>query len=118
MLNKDTNPVQISVRPDGFTPQAFRWEDRLVRVLAVERIRTFGTERRYRVVTAEGRFELSYYADAGLWYVRCSPTRLGRALCRWEATPRYALPMWRRRAHRRPAGRIKGARNADGLALV
>lgn len=109
MFNREMKSVELAVRPDGFTPRAFRWEGGLVRVLTVESIRTSGTERRYRVLTAEGRFELSCYTNAGsLWYVRRSPTRLGRALCRWEAAPRYALPVRQRRAHRRLADAVKG----------
>ena len=100
MLSNKMKSVQLVVRPDGFTPQAFRWEGALVRVLTVECFRTYGTERRYRVRTPIGRYELSFFADAKLWFVRRSPSRLGRALCRWETMPRYTLPMWRRRAYR------------------
>ncbi len=109
MSGNDMRSVEMAVRPDGFTPRAFRWEDGLVRVLAVESVRTCGTERRYRVLTGEGRFELSYYSNDSQWYVRRSPTRLGRALCQWEAAPRYSLPMWRRRARRRLADATRGA---------
>jgi hypothetical protein len=100
MQQKNAEPVQLSVRPDGFTPQAFRWDGALVRVLAVEAVRTYGAERRYRVLTPAGRFELSYRPGVRLWYVRRSPTRLSRALSRWGSMPRYALPLWRRRAFR------------------
>jgi hypothetical protein len=122
MLSRSAESVLLAVRPDGFTPQAFRWHGELVRVLTVEGVRTYGTERRFRIRTTGGRFELSFHSDAGLWYVLRGPTRLGRALCLLDSMPRYALPVWRRRAYRRAlTGRGKasgGGKNADGLALV
>jgi hypothetical protein len=122
MLSRNALSVRLAVRPDGFTPQAFLWEGKLVRVLAVESMRTRGTERRFRVRSAAGRYELSFHADVGLWFVLRGPTRLGRALCQLETMPRYSLPVWRRRSFRRSAtvGKqgSRGGGNADGFALV
>ena len=122
MLSRSARSVQLAVRPDGFTPRAFRWQGELVRVLAVESVRTRGSERRYRVRSAAGRYELSFHVDTGLWFVLRGPTRLGRAVCRLETMPRYSLPVWRRRSFRRSSTTgmpgSRGGGNADGFALV
>ena len=122
MFGRNAQSVRLVVRPDGFTPQAFWWDGRLVRVLAVESLRTRGVERHYRVRSAAGRYELSFRADSGLWFVLRGPTRLGRARCRLETMPRYSLPVWWRRSFRRSATTgMRGSRgggHADGFALV
>jgi len=126
--------LQVALAPDGFYPQAFRWEGRLVRVLAIESVNTFGTERRFRVRSATGRFELGFYTDAGVWRLRRKPGWLGRLWARWQNAPRYPLPVWRRRSRRTvvaAAARAKvaqirwpsvagwaGGRHAERLAVV
>jgi hypothetical protein len=121
MIRKTIHAVQVTVRPDGFTPQTFRWDGTQVRVMGLERVETVGAERRYRVRTRLGCFELSLYTNLGRWFIRRSPTRLGRALWRWQSSPRYTLPAWRRRIRILPkaaAQESAGGSHADGLALV
>ena len=110
---------------DGFFPHMFRWRERVVRVLSVEKIQTCGRERRYWVRTAEGSFELALTIDAGKWYVRRCPSWLGRVRARWHNAPRYPLPSWRRRARATPprlqldrSAAMRGGDHANGLALV
>jgi hypothetical protein len=117
--------VRTATSRDGFFPHVFRWHERLIRVLSVRSVRTFGLERRYWVRTAEGDFELALAIDAGEWYVRHWPSWLGRMRARWHNTPRYPLPVRRRRdgaaqAPHRPAGTtvVRGGDHANGLALV
>jgi hypothetical protein len=106
--------VQVSLAPDGISPRSFRWQDRMVRVLSVESVRTLGTERRYLVRTAEGNYELGWYTEAGVWILRRSPGWLDRVWVEWRNAPRYPLPTWRRRVRRSEAG----GDHADWLALV
>ena len=113
-MMRQRSRVQVSLAPDGFSPRSFRWQDRVVRVLSVESVRTLGTERRYLVRTAEGNFELGWYTEAGVWILRRSPSWLDRVWVEWRNTPRYPLPTWRRRVRRSGAG----GDHADWLALV
>ena len=53
------NEVRVRLAADGFYPQAFRWAGRDVRVLSVEGLQTCGPERRFRVRTIEGVYELT-----------------------------------------------------------
>ena len=109
-----TRRVQVSLASNGFSPRSFQWQGRVVRVLAVESIRTLGTERRYLVRTAGGNFELGWYTEAGIWVVRCSPSWLDRVWVEWRNAPRYPLPTWRRRIRRGGMG----GDHADWFALV
>ena len=113
-MTRQTSRVQVSLAPNGFSPRSFHWQSRLVRVLSVESIRTFGTERRYLVRTAEGNFELGWYTEADVWIVRRSPSWLDRVWVEWRNAPRYPLPEWRRRVRRGGTG----GDHADRLALV
>ncbi len=54
------NEVRVRMAADGFYPQAFRWAGRDVRVLSIEGLRTCGRERRFRVRTVEGVYELTH----------------------------------------------------------
>jgi hypothetical protein len=90
--------TQVVLAPNGFNPRSFRWQGCTVRVLSVEGVRTLGTERRYRVRTPQGDFELGWYTDAGVWVVRRSPGWLDRVRGQWRSAPRYPLPAWRRRS--------------------
>ena len=92
--------LQVTLAPNGFYPRAFRWQGRALRVLSVDRISTFGTERRFRVRTAIGPFELGWLTDACLWRVRHAPNWLDRMWARFQRMPRYPLPPWRRRVYR------------------
>jgi hypothetical protein len=125
MIKRTPQAIEVTVRSDGFTPQAFRWDESQIRVMGVESVETVGAERRYRVRTRLGRFEITLYTDAGRWFVRRSPTRIGRALWRWQSAPRYALPARRRRTRGRALSSVKaigpdatGGGHADGFALV
>ncbi len=89
--------VRVRLAPGGFLPQAFKWEGRSYRVLAVHSVKVYGAERRYRVATADGYFELAVALPGGAWRVRRWPNSLSRALYRLQHGPRYPLPAWRRR---------------------
>jgi hypothetical protein len=115
----------VVVAPDGFYPRTFEWRGHLVRVSAVEMMYTSGSERRFRVRTVEGPFELGFRVGAGVWCLRRHPGWLGRAWARLHNLPRYPLPAWRRRARRTAGGQglvqdpiAKGGHDADRLALV
>jgi hypothetical protein len=41
-MARQTERVQVSLAPDGFSSQSFRWQARVVRVLAVESVRRGG----------------------------------------------------------------------------
>ena len=99
MVNQP-DPVKVILGSNRFSLRAFRWQGRTVRVLAVESIKTFGAERRYRVRTGEGYFELGCFGDAGAWRLHRAPTWFGRLWARWQDLPRYPVPVWRRRVRR------------------
>ena len=80
----DTETLQVILAANGFYPWAFRWQGRALRVLSVDQISTSGTERRFRVRTAIGHFEL------GLLHRRLP---VARAACAELARPDVgALP--------------------------
>jgi hypothetical protein len=89
--------LRVRFAPGGFLPQTFRWDGRSYRVLAVHSVKTYGAERRYRVASTEGNFELALDLPSGTWRVRHAPNWLSRALYRWQHGARYPLPAWRRR---------------------
>lgn len=105
------NQVRVRLGPDGFYPYTFRWAGRDVRVLSVEGLRTCGPERRFRVRTVEGVYELSQNTRTQLWRMRRSPTWFSRALAQLGQEPRYTLPVAERRAGRRvgPRGPRRGS---------
>ena len=117
--------LPVVVAPDGFYPRTFEWQGRLVRVSAVETMYTSGVERRFRVRTVEGQFELGFRVGAGVWCLRRHPGWVGRAWARLHNLPRYPLPAWRRRTRGiaceqrvTPDPIAKGGHDADRLALV
>ena len=119
MMVEQTNRVKVTMAAGGYYPLSFRWRGRHVRVLGVASINTFGTERRFKVLTPDGAFELGWFREQGLWYLRRGPGLLSRFLARWQNAPRYPLPAWRRRARRGQtplAGR--GGWHADRVAVV
>lgn len=93
-----TQALQVTLASDGFLPLTFRWEDRVYRVLAVHSVRAQGPERRYRVMTSAGFFELAFCAEDGQWQMRRQPNWLSRTLHHWQYGARYPLPAWRRRS--------------------
>ena len=101
--------LRVWVGPDGFYPQAFRWAGRDVRVLSVEGLRTYGPERRFRVRTVEGVYELTQDTRDQRWRMRRSPTWVSRTLAQLAQEPRYTLPAANRRANR---GQARGRRSA------
>lgn len=117
--------LQVMLAANGFYPRAFRWQGQTLRILAVEALSTHGAERRFRVRTPIGGFELGLFADAGLWRVRRAPNWFDRAWARVRRLPRCPLPPWRRRAGgmtpAEPAAGTQPARSEDyasRLALV
>ncbi len=96
MVSQNTD-VRVVLTADGARFQAFRWQGRVLRVLAVEDMRATGLERRYKVATPEGGYELALDLVTGRWSVRCGPSWLARARARLENLPRYTLPASRRR---------------------
>ena len=121
----DIEALQVTMAANGFYPRAFRWQGRLMRVLSVNGISTSGLERRFRVRTTIGPFELGLLTDACLWRVRHAPNWLDRMWARFLRTPRYPLPPWRRRVFRlaatpplSPAVEVRREGHANRLALV
>ncbi|MGC8782606.1 MAG: hypothetical protein ACP5UQ_17230 [Anaerolineae bacterium] len=90
--------LRVTLAADGFYPRSFWWRGRTVRVLAVERVGMHGNERRLRVRTPIGPFELSLVTASDRWRVRRAPGWLARLFMRLKRMPRYPLPPWRRRA--------------------
>ena len=91
------NEVRVHLAEDGFYPQMFRWSGRDVRVLSIEGLRTCGFERRFRVRTVEGVYELTQDTRAQIWRLRQSPSWFSRALAQISQEPRYTLPSSSRR---------------------
>jgi hypothetical protein len=92
------NELQITYAARDRYPRAFGWHGRQYRVLSLEGVRVVSHERRYRLATNAGCFELAQTAS-GSWLVRRAPGWLDRVLVRWQNTPRYPLPAWRRRSY-------------------
>jgi hypothetical protein len=116
-MRETDQQIRVALRADGFTPATFVWEGSVVRVFALETVYTRGFERRYRVGTSLGRFELGFSARSGAWRVRRGPSRLGQWLARARPAARYPLPVWRRRARGRGVP-VAGRARADGLTVV
>jgi hypothetical protein len=125
-MTESITELRVTLAGDGFYPQMFRWADRDVRVLFVEGMRTCGLERRFRVRTVEGTYELSQHTRCGVWQMRRSPSWVGRTLAHISHAPRYSLPMNQRRVGRaqiapRGSGQTlpsQGGQHANGAALV
>jgi hypothetical protein len=121
--------LKVVIGSNRFGPHRFWWQGKSVRVLSVESIKTFGAERRYRVRTGEGYFEMGLLTDSGMWLLRRQPSWLSRLRARWQNMPRYPLPAWRRRPRRAAvksmamkswsnAGRSRGAPGEHSPALT
>ena len=92
------NELQVMYAARDRYPRAFWWRGRQYRVLSLESVYVVSHERRYRLATAAGCFELAQ-TTSGSWQVRRAPGWLSRVVVRWQNTPRYPLPVWRRRAY-------------------
>lgn len=105
-----TSNLRVTMAPDGFYPRSWRWQGRGVRVLTVEEVYTSGLERRYRVRTPEGRYELGYHTGTGEWQMRRAPMWFQRLWAHMQDVPRYPLPARRRRGQRQAATPAASAR--------
>lgn len=92
-----SNQIKVTTSPDGFYPRSLRWQGRQVRVLCVEEVYTRGRERRYRLCTPEGMYEVGFVSDTGEWQMRRAPSLLRRWWARIQAMPRFPAPATRRR---------------------
>ena len=124
-MEQQKQGLRVILGSDGFYPQALNWQGRTLRVLYVERVQTAGLERRYRVRTSEGSYDLRLNSGTGIWQIHRGPGWLDRTRARLAALPRYPLPAMRRRAH--PARKaalmcvpsaVEGGGHAKRLALV
>ncbi len=121
-MRRQEEQLRVTMMPDGFYAQSFRWQGRTVRVLYQQNMQTRGLERHFLVQTAEGRFELSYHIGTGLWQMRQAPTWIGRAWAQLQRMPRYPLPVYRRRSYgmvtAQQADRAPTASGSTQLALA
>lgn len=108
-MSQSTETLRVLVTPDGFYPRSWWWEGRAVRALFLEEVRTRGLERRFRVHTGEGRYELSYHCGTGAWQMLRAPSWFARARMRLQRMPRYPLPAARRRRRFAESQRLKDA---------
>jgi hypothetical protein len=124
-MKSQMSNVQVILAPDGFYPRAFIWQGGTLRVLGVEEYRIIGMQRRFRVRTPEGPFEIGLHIGTGIWQIHRCPGWLARARALLAAQPRYALPAGRRRARSPlpvrpalPAPADGGGGHASRFALV
>jgi hypothetical protein len=124
-MKPPTSDVRVILAPDGFYPQALQGQGGTLRVLGVEEFRTTGMQRRFRVRTPEGVYELGLDLATGIWQIRRRPGWLSRVRALLAAQPRYPLPVTRRRSHLRMkeasvslASPSEGGGHASRLALV
>ncbi len=96
-MNPDES-FKVWVGSSPLRPRAFRRQGRVQRIVEVESVVTLGAERRYRVRTLNGCFELSLFADAGEWRLRRCPGPVSRLAARWRYGPQFPVFPWRRRA--------------------
>ncbi len=68
-----TFAVRVILAPDGFYPQALQGQDGTLRVLGVEEFRTTGMQRRFRVRTPEGVYDLGLDLSTGIWQIHRRP---------------------------------------------
>ena len=124
-MKPQISDVRVILAPDGFYPQALQWPGGTLRVLGVEEFRTTGMQRRFRVRTPEGVYDLGLNLGTGIWQIHRRPGWLARARALLAAQPRYPLPATRRRARLRTkeapvslASPSDGGGHASRLALV
>lgn len=92
--------LRVVLDPEGFYPRGLRWRGRAIRVLYVEETFTCGLERRHRLRTPEGTYEVGLHSGTGLWQMRRTPAWHQRLWMRIQDMPRYPAPIRRRRGHR------------------
>ena len=124
-MKPQTSDVRVILAPDGFYPQALQWPGGTLRVLGVEEFRTTGMQRRFRVRTPEGVYDLGLNLATEIWQIHRRPGWLARARALLAAQPRYPLPVTRRRSHQRMkeasvslASPADGGGHASRLAMV
>ena len=124
-MGPQTTHLRIVMTPDGFYPRALQWQGSTKRVLSVERCWTNGPQRRFRVRTPDGFYELGQNLGSGSWQLLRRPGWIERARTYLAALPRYALPASRRRtspSFRRLQAQstpvAEGGGHASRLALV
>lgn len=118
--------VTSVVLANGGWPAAYSWQGRRYRVRALHSVRTVRGERRYRVLTAAGPFELGLEGASGKWRVRGGPRWFQRLWCAARFAPRYPVaPGSARRVAYEVTGQKRergcaatGVRYADGFAVV
>lgn len=99
-MKLDPNRLQVTMSPDGFYPRSLRWRGGQVRVLCVDEVYTRGRERRFRLRTPEGTYEVGFVNDTGEWQMHRSPSLLQRWWSCIQAMPRFLAPATRRRCAR------------------
>ena len=82
-MKSQVTDVRVILAPDGFYPQALSWQGNTLRVLCVEEHRTVGMQRRFRVRTPKGPYELGLRLDTGAWQIRRRPGWLARVRALW-----------------------------------
>ena len=124
-MKPQTSHVRVILAPDGFYPQALQGQGGTLRVLGVEAFWTTGMQRRFRVRTPEGAYDLGLDLATGIWQIHRRPGWLARVQALLAAQPRYPLPAARRRSHLRMkeapldlASPSEGVCHASRLALV
>lgn len=118
--------LQVVRAPGELHPRSFQWLGRRVRVQYIIGVRTRGAERRCRVQTADGAYELGWNTATGKWRMCHSPSLLSRAWAEMRRLPRFPLPLRQQRtlcaqpvAVRAAGGsRQKGGEHAQRAALV
>jgi hypothetical protein len=96
-MTNELQPLRVYMAAGGLVPQAFRWHGRTLRVLQVESLGLRGSERRYRLRTVQGPYELGVDTRSGAWAMRRQPGWLRRTWANIQRSPRYPLPASRRR---------------------
>lgn len=127
-MNQLDDGLRVAQAKGELAPVSFHWEGRLVRVLYVASVRTSGVERRYRVRTTQGWYELGLDTRGKRWRMCHSPTWLARTWAAMRQLPRYPLPNRKLRSLNpaaapaiRPAAILNtkgGGGYAHGYALV
>ncbi len=102
--------LRVNMASDGFYPRALRWQGRVVRILGLDEVYTCGSERRYRLRTPEGAYELAVDVGVGTWQVRRAPNWWQRFWAGVQRMPRYPLPAGRRRGPRGQARQAEAVR--------
>lgn len=114
----DSDQLRVTTSPDGFYPRSLRWGGRQLRVLCVEEVYTRGRERRYRLRTPEGIYEVGFVGDTGEWRLHRAPSLLRRWWARVQAMPRFPAPATRRRRARQLTPQPEAPKGRSPLSPV